>query len=80
MVLLESYAAGEPAVAPVRAAFEEVARIGRGALDQIPGHEGTPLELARAIVGGFYQVTSDRLQDRREAELPELVPELWSWA
>lgn len=80
MVLLESYAAGEPAVAPVRRAFEEVARLGQGAFDQIPGHEGTPLELAGAIVGGFYQVIFNRLQRGREAELPGLVPALWDWA
>ncbi len=80
MVLLESYAAGEPGVAPVRRAFEEIAELGRGAFDQIPGHEGTPLELARAIVGGFYQVVFNRLQSGREGELPELVPELWDWA
>jgi len=80
MVLVEAYAAGEPAVVPVRRAFDEFARLGRLAFNQIPGHEGTPLEIARAIVGGFFQVIYVRLQARRERELPGLVPELWEWA
>ncbi len=80
MALVESYAAGEPVVAPVRKAFDEFARLGQLAFDQIPGHEGTPRELSRAIVGGFFQVIYVRLQERREQELPALVPELWRWA
>ncbi|HEX5713550.1 MAG TPA: TetR/AcrR family transcriptional regulator [Solirubrobacterales bacterium] len=79
IVLVESYAAGEPAIEPVRRAFDEFARLGCEAFDQIPGHEGTPLEISRAIVGGFFQVIYGRLQARREQELPGLVPELWQW-
>jgi len=80
MVLVESYAAGERAVEPVRQAITEIGRLAHGALTQMPGHEGTPLELAEAIVGGFYRVVHSRLQTRREKELPELVPALWDWA
>lgn len=79
MVLVESYAAGEPAIDPVRRAFDRFAQLGRIAFDQIPGHEGTPIDLARAIVGGIYQVVYSRLQGHRENELPALLPELWQW-
>jgi AcrR family transcriptional regulator len=80
MVFVESYAAGEPAVEPLRRTIDEFGRLARVALKQMPGHEGTPIELARAIVGGIYRIVHQRLQQRREEELPALVPELWRWA
>jgi AcrR family transcriptional regulator len=80
MCLVESYAAGEPAAAQVRAAVARLSLLGRGAIDQVPGHQGMPAELAAAIVGGFDRIVYSRLQDHREAELPPLVPALWDWA
>jgi AcrR family transcriptional regulator len=80
MVFVESYAAGEPAVEPVRRTIDEFGRLARVALKQIPGHEATPIELARAIVGGIYRIVHDRLRRHREEELPALVPALWRWA
>jgi AcrR family transcriptional regulator len=80
MVFVESYAAGEPAVEPMRRTIDEFGRLARVVLKQLPGHEGTPIELARAIVGGLYRIVHNRLQQRREEELPALVPELWRWA
>ncbi|HEX2392770.1 MAG TPA: TetR/AcrR family transcriptional regulator [Solirubrobacterales bacterium] len=77
---VEAYAAGEPGVAPVRDAVELVARLGRETLEQIPGREGMPAELSRAIVASLYQVVRRRLQSHRESELSELVPALWDWA
>jgi AcrR family transcriptional regulator len=35
--------------------------------------------LLRGIIGGLYQVIYGRLRERREAELPDLVPGLWEW-
>jgi AcrR family transcriptional regulator len=80
MVFVESYAAGEPAVEPVRRTIDEFGRLARVALKQMPGHEGTPIELARAIVGGIYRIVHSRLRQRREKELPTLAPQLWHWA
>jgi AcrR family transcriptional regulator len=80
MCLVESYAAGEPAVERVRAAVDEISALGRGALDQVPGHGGMAPELADAIVGGFDRIVYSRLESRREAELPALAPALWEWA
>ncbi len=79
MVFVESYVAGEPAVEPVRRTIDEFGRLARVALRQVPGHEATPIELARAIVGGVYRIVHDRLQRRREEELPALIPVLWRW-
>jgi AcrR family transcriptional regulator len=79
MVFVESYAAGEPAVEPVRRTIDEFGRLARVALKQVPGHEGTPIELSRAIVGGIYRIVHDRLRRHREEELPGLVPTLWRW-
>jgi AcrR family transcriptional regulator len=80
MVFVESYAAGEPAVGPVRQTIDRFGQLAHQALQQMPGHQGTPLELARAMIGGLYRVIHGRLQSRREGELPDLVPALWRWA
>ncbi|HEY0317046.1 MAG TPA: TetR/AcrR family transcriptional regulator [Solirubrobacterales bacterium] len=80
MCLVQAYAAGEPGVAPMRRTVDEVARLGREVLEQMPGRKDMPEELVRAIIGAFYRVIYDRLQSGREAELPGLVPGLWDWA
>jgi AcrR family transcriptional regulator len=78
--LVESYAAGEAGMEPVRRAIDRVILLARDATEQIPGRAGSPRELLRGIIAGFYQVVYERLLDHREAELPELVPRLWDWA
>jgi AcrR family transcriptional regulator len=80
MCLVEAYAAGEPGNAPMRATVNELGKLAHRVINEMPGREGMPEELARAIVGGFYWVAYDRLQSHREAELPGLVPALWAWA
>lgn len=80
MCIVDSYAAGEEGIAPLRAAIERSAALGHEALAQMPGREGMPAELARAVAGGFYQIIYNRLQARREEELPGLIPTLWEWA
>src|ERR1700754_2440748 len=80
MVFVESYAAGEPAVEPVRQTIDQFGRMTHDALEELPGHENMPNELSRAIIGGLYRVIHSRLQAHREAELPELAPALWRWA
>jgi AcrR family transcriptional regulator len=78
--LVESYAAGEEGMRPVQRAFDWVVLLARDATDQMPDHKGMPPELLRGIVGGLYQVVYKRLLERRESELPDLVPALWDWA
>jgi AcrR family transcriptional regulator len=77
---VESYAAGETGVEPVRRAIDWIVVLAREAAKQMPGREEMPQELLRGIVGGIYQVVYTRLLERREAELPGLVPALWDWA
>lgn len=80
MCLVESYAAGEAGLAPLRQATEELGDLAGMAFDRMPGREGMPPELASAIGGGFHRVLYRRLHTHREQELPALVPELWDWA
>jgi AcrR family transcriptional regulator len=77
---VESYAAGETGIEPVRRAIDWIVILAREAAKQMPGREEMPQELLRGIVGGIYQVVYTRLLERREAELPGLVPALWDWA
>lgn len=80
MVLVESYAAGETGIEPVRRAMDWIIVLGRDAAERIPDRDEIPPELLRGIIGGLYQVIYGRLLEHREAELPGLVPELWEWA
>ncbi len=80
MCLVESFAAGDPGVVPIRRAIGRFVELGHESLRRVPGREGTPLELTQAIVAGFYQVIYERIHSHREAELPGLVGELWEWA
>lgn len=74
------YAAGERGVAPVERTLDTIVELGRAILAEIPGRRGIPADLVRAIISGLYRVVYERLQSGREAELPELVDDLWDWA
>ena len=78
--LIEAYAAGLPGVALIRAAVERIVVLVGETMGEIPGRAEMPIELIRAIVGGWYQIIHRRLRERREAELPRLGDELWGWA
>jgi AcrR family transcriptional regulator len=80
MCLVESYAAGETGISPVRRAIDWIILLGRDAAEQMPERAAMPPELLRGIIGGLYQVIYGRLLERREEELPDLVPGLWEWA
>ena len=80
MCLVESYAAGETGISPVRRAIDWIILLGRDAAEEIPGRAAMPPELLRGIIGGLYQVIYGRLLERREEELPDLVSGLWEWA
>ncbi|HXF31053.1 MAG TPA: TetR/AcrR family transcriptional regulator [Solirubrobacterales bacterium] len=80
MCLVESYAAGETGISPVRRAIDWIILLGRDAAEQMPDRAAMPPELLRGIIGGLYQVIYGRLLKRREEELPDLVPGLWEWA
>jgi AcrR family transcriptional regulator len=79
MCLIESYAAGEVGMEPVRKAIDWIVVLARDAAEEMPGHAGMPPELLRGIIAGLYQVIYERLLAHREADLPDLVDELWDW-
>lgn len=80
MAFVQSYPAGERAGEPLLVAIQKLIHSLHRMLEQMPGKAGMPLELARAMVGGFYLILYRRLEDRREAELRELAPAMWDWA
>ncbi|MGH2938133.1 MAG: TetR/AcrR family transcriptional regulator [Solirubrobacterales bacterium] len=80
MCLVESYAAGATGIEPVRRAIDWIVLLARDAAEQLPGRAAMPPEVLRGIVGGIYQVVYGRLVQRREEDLPGLVPDLWDWA
>jgi AcrR family transcriptional regulator len=80
MCLVESYAAGAAGVEPVQRAIDWIILLVRDAAERMPSRAAMPRELLRGITGGLYQVIYGRLLQRREAELPDLVPGLWEWA
>ncbi len=80
MCLVESYAAGEVGMAPLREAIDDVVALVREAVEKMPGRGGMPAELVRGVVAGAYQVVYGRLLEGREGELPDVMPDLWDWA
>ena len=80
MCLVESYAAGAPGIDRMQRAIEAVIGLVGDAAERMSDRSAMPAELLRGIIGGLYQVIYGRLRERREAELPDLVPGLWEWA
>jgi AcrR family transcriptional regulator len=79
MCLVEVYAAGAPAVAILDRTVEDLEQQLTKTFEQIPGHEGTPPEIVRAIIGGVQKVIHKRLLRGQAQELAGLAPELWKW-
>jgi AcrR family transcriptional regulator len=77
--LVESYAAGTPAVELLDRTVDGLAQLLSRMFEQVPGREGIPAEIVRALVGGVQKVIYKRLLRGEEAELPKLAPELWQW-
>jgi AcrR family transcriptional regulator len=80
LCFVHAYVAGEDGLEPVRQTTAAKVTLGNEILAEMPGREGLPLDLGRAIIAGFYRVFYDRLQRHQEGELPELIGGLWRWA
>jgi AcrR family transcriptional regulator len=80
MCLVESYASGPSGIDPIQRAIDWIILLVRDAAERMNDRSAMPAELLRGIIGGFYQVIYGRLRERREGELPDLVPGLWEWA
>jgi hypothetical protein len=79
MCVVESYAAGTTGIDQIQGAIDGIIRLVRDAAEQMSDRSAMRAELLRGIIGGLYQVIYGRLRERREGELPDLVPGLWEW-
>jgi AcrR family transcriptional regulator len=79
MCFVEVYAAGPEGVALVDRTLDAFEVVVKQLLDSIPGHEGMPSEIVRALIGGVQKVIHKRLYRGGEEELLELAPQLWDW-
>jgi AcrR family transcriptional regulator len=80
MFFVELFAAGPGAMAEIDRAIDAFEVLVSDSLDQIPGREKMPAEIVRAIIGGLRKVIHTRLYRGDEAELIELIPQIWNWA
>ncbi len=79
MCFVDIYAAGPEGVALVDRTIDAFEALLKQMLDQVPGHEGMPSEIVRALIGGVQKVIHKRLYRGQEQELLELAPQLWDW-
>ena len=79
MCLVEIYAAGPRAIEEIDRTTDGVQAFLSATLDQVPGREGMPPEIVRAMVGGVRKVIHSRLYRHEEEELLELIPQMWDW-
>jgi len=80
MCFVDVFAAGEPAVEQFDRAIDAFQAFVAASYEEMPGHEGMPPEVVRAVVGGLRKVMHTRLYRGDQAELHELEPQLWEWA
>jgi len=79
MCLVEIYAGGPEAVALLDRIVGGLEQLASAMFERIPGREGTPPEIVRAIVGGVQKAVYKRLLRGEGERLPELAPQLWEW-
>ncbi len=79
MCFVEIYAAGPEGVELVDRTLHAFELLVKQLMDSLPGYEGMPPEIVRAIVGGIQKVIHKRLYRGQESELLDLAPQLWEW-
>jgi AcrR family transcriptional regulator len=79
MCFVEIYAAGPEAVALIERTLGIFEKFGTALFDQIPGREGMPPEMVRAMIGGLQKVVHKRLYRDEQDELVELAPQIEQW-
>jgi AcrR family transcriptional regulator len=79
MCFVDVYAAGAEGVALVDRTVDAFEALFKQMLDQMPGHEGMPSEIVRALIGGVQKVIHKRLYRGKEQDLLALAPQLWDW-
>ncbi|HEV2857824.1 MAG TPA: TetR/AcrR family transcriptional regulator [Solirubrobacterales bacterium] len=76
LCLVEAFAAGEEAVAPLEEARVALERQLQAGAAESPQRAGMPPEMISALLGAALEVVRTRLRQGREAELTELGPGL----
>jgi AcrR family transcriptional regulator len=79
MCFVEIFAAGPRAVEQIDRAVDAFQGFVSATLEEMPGREGMPLEVVRAMIGGLRKVIHTRLYRGEEQELVELTPQMWEW-
>lgn len=79
MCFVEIYAAGPEGVAVVDRTLDTFEGFVTDLFDGIPGREGMPSPMVRAMIGGLQKVVHKRLYRDEEQELIELVPQIRNW-
>ena len=76
LCLVEAYAAGPVAIARVDEALEGFRDLLAHILDQLPGRQGMPVEMTKAMTGSLRKIIHTRLYRHTESELVALIPQL----
>lgn len=79
LAFLESPAAGPEALVLIENAVAGFEWLVRQTLEQSPERAAMPAEMISAYVGAQQEVTRTRLRRRQEAELPQLMTEIWDF-
>ncbi len=79
VMLIEAYAAGPEAIAPIEAATEGFEWLTRQTAERSPERAGMPPEMITAHTGASREIASARLRQGRERELPRLLDEMWDF-
>jgi AcrR family transcriptional regulator len=79
VMLIEAYAAGPEAMAPIDAAMEGFEWLTRQTAERSPERASMPAEMITAHTGASREIASARLRQGREEELPGLLDEMWDF-
>jgi AcrR family transcriptional regulator len=80
MCFVDIYAAGPEAVAVVDRALDAFQAFGSALFEQVPGREGMPPQMVRAMIGGLQKVVHKRLYRDEPEQLIGLAPDIYKWA
>jgi AcrR family transcriptional regulator len=79
LCFVEIFAAGPQAVEEIDRATDACQAFVSATLEETPGREQMPPEVVRATIGGLRKVIHTRLYRGEEAELLDLIPQMWDW-
>ncbi len=80
LCVVEAYAAGPRALAPLERAVDAIEAQATAASAKDPKRLKAAREVTRAVLGGIHRVLYAHLNEGREAELAGCCEELWRWA